>query len=147
MLQRTAKSCGPDAPTLALARHRLRRLTALTPSAHRPFGLAGARSETERRVCARSAQCIPAGIPLLAPLDHDVENADQLAHAGDQRHLLFFPLGNQAIVKGLQDWIVLCRRPKAGHIEHVASPAASALDVPLASTSSAVVIVRGDTQH
>jgi len=59
----------------------------------------------------------------------------------------FFPLGNQAIVKGLQDWIVLCPRSKTGHIEHVAGPAPSALDVPLASTSATVVIVRGDTQQ
>src|SRR5258707_15684012 len=81
--------------------------SALSPSAHRSFGFAGARSQTERRGGARSAQCVPIGIPLLAPLDHDVENADQLAHAGGQRHLLFFSLGNQAIVKSLEDRIVL----------------------------------------
>src|SRR3981189_1211585 len=136
------KTCDRLASRLALARHRLRRLTALTPSAHLSVGFASARSETERRVGARSAHCVPAGIPFLAPLDHDVENADQLAHACDQRHLLFFPLGNQAIVKGLQDWIVLCRRSKTGHIEHVAGPTPSALDVALASTSATVVIVR-----
>src|ERR1700734_1276684 len=95
-----------------------------------------------RSLRARSAQCIPTGIPLLVPFDHDVENADQLAHAGDQRHFLWFALGNQAVVKGLQDWIVLCRRPEAGHIEYLARPAASALDVPLASTPATVVIVR-----
>ena len=42
---------------------------------------------------------------------------------------------------------MLGRRPKTGHIENVASPAASALDVALASTSSTVVIVGGDTQQ
>src|SRR5260370_10587130 len=98
------QTCDRLAARLALACPRLRRLTALTPSAHRPFGLAGARSETERRVCARSAHCIPTGIPLFSPLDQDVENADQLAHACDQPHLFLFALGNEAVVKRLQRW-------------------------------------------
>ncbi len=39
------------------------------------------------------------GIPLLAPLDHDVGVADRLAHADGQRHFRFF-LRRQAVVNG-----------------------------------------------
>ena len=42
---------------------------------------------------------IAAGIPLFAASDHDVENDDQLAHAGDQGDLCLFALGDQAIVE------------------------------------------------
>src|SRR3954452_20579416 len=62
--------------------------SALSPSARRFFCLACARSETERLSGARSAHDVVRRIPLLAALDHDVENADQLAHAGGQRDLL-----------------------------------------------------------
>src|SRR4051794_20240452 len=119
--------------------------SALSPSARRFFCLACARSETERLSGARSAHDVVRRIPLLAALDHDVENADQLAHAGGQRDLLQFAPGEQALVEGLQGRIVPRRRSHAGHVQRVARSAASALDVPLSATSATVIIVRRNT--
>src|SRR3954451_19297493 len=88
------------------ARPRLRRLTALTPSALRSVGLACARSKTERGEARCSAHCAAAGVPFLSSCDHDVDDGDELAHAGDKGDLLVLALGNQAIVEGLEDGIM-----------------------------------------
>ena len=71
------------------ARHRLRRLTALTPSAHRSLGWACARQRP-----SGIARFVTGNIPFLAPRDHGVEDADELAHAGGERNLLLLSLGD-----------------------------------------------------
>src|SRR5207302_7531657 len=124
------------------ARPRLRRLTALTPSAHRSVGFASARSRTERDRARSLAHRVATGIPFLTASDHDVEDDDQLAHAGDEGDLLLLALGNQAIVESLEYGVVLGRGPKASHVEEIADLAASALDVAFAAPAAAVVIVR-----
>jgi len=54
---------------------------------------------------------LPIGIPLLAPLDHDVEMLISLRMQAISATFFSFP-GNQAVVKASElDWC-LCRRPK-----------------------------------
>ena len=38
---------------------------------------------------------------VIAARDHDVENDDQLAHAGDQDNLWLFALGDQAAIESI----------------------------------------------
>jgi hypothetical protein len=118
------------------ARHRLRRLTALTPSAHRSVGLACARPRAERGKGAldQLTAGVAAGIPLLPPREHRVEGHDQLAHAGDESHLGFFALGDQAIIEGHEDRVVQPSGANTGHVDGVSHPAAAAtLDAAVAA--------------
>ena len=93
-----------------------------------------------RRERTRSTRCIAAGIPCLAAGNHDVKNDDQLAHAGDERDLLFLSLGQQALVEGFEHGIVPRRSPKTRHVEEIADSAPSPLDVAFAAPLAAVVI-------
>src|ERR1700676_2785599 len=95
--------------------------------------------------CARSAQCVTAGIPFLPSCDHGVEDDDQLAHAGDERHFRLLSLGYQALIIGLQDGIIPRGCADTGHVDGVTDPAAASLDVTFATAFSAVVVIRGDT--
>src|SRR6266516_1254189 len=116
-LLRTVKPCGPGTRCWCQVGGGFASPTAsggygLDP-VRSPVFLLCKRSVGDRARKARSlTQRVAIGVPFLATRDHDVENADQLAHAGDQRHLLFFSLGNQAVVDGLHDWIVSSRRHK-----------------------------------
>src|SRR3974390_282110 len=93
---------------------------------------------------AGSSRCIARGVPFLAASDHDVENADQLAHAGNKRDLGLLSLGDQAAIEGFCDWIVLRGSAEARHEDGVSNPAAAALDVALAAALSAIVVVRSN---
>src|SRR5258708_30360151 len=106
------------------ARHRLRRLTALTPSAHRSSGWACA-----RRKPSGVAHFVTGNVPFLASRDHGVEDDDELAHAGGERNLRLLPLGDQAIIERLEHGVVLGRGPETRHVEEVADLAAPAFDV------------------
>ena len=97
--------------------------------------------------CARSVQCVSAGIPFLPACDHGVEDCDQLAHAGDERNLLLLALGDQAIVEGLEHGIVPGRGAQSSHVEGIADLPASALDVAFAASATAVVIVGCSSQQ
>src|SRR5260221_4146607 len=83
----------------------------------------------------------------MASRDHDVEDDDELAHAGDKRDLFLLYFGQQALIEGLEHGVVPCRGPETSHVEEIADPAASALDVALAPPSAAVVIVRRGPPH
>jgi hypothetical protein len=86
---------------------------------------------------------VATGIPFLAAGDHDVENDDQLAHAGDQGNLCLF--ADQATIEGLEHRVVPGRSSRASHVEQIADLAASTLDLALAPPFTAVVIVRRDS--
>src|ERR1700761_1987924 len=133
-----------SASRLALARPRLRRLTALTPSAHRSVGFASARSRTERGGRTRSAQRVAARIPFLASCDHGVEDDNELAHAGDDGNLRLFSFGNQALIVGLQNGIVQRGGANTGHVDGVTDPAAATLDVAFAASLSAIIVIGGN---
>jgi hypothetical protein len=45
-------------------------------------------------------------IPLLPASNHDVEDDDQLAHAGYQGNLFLFALGDQASIEGLENGVM-----------------------------------------
>src|SRR5260370_5691952 len=64
------------------ARPRLRRLTALTPSAHRSVGFASARSRAEPDMARSLAQRAATGTPSLTTLIHGVLDDYTLHHAG-----------------------------------------------------------------
>src|ERR1700754_2223457 len=119
----------------------LRRLTALTPSAHRSVGFASARSRTERGGRTRSAQRVAARIPFLASCDHGVEDDNELAHAGDDGNLRLFSFGNQALIVGLQNGIVQRGGANTGHVDGVTDPAAATLDVAFAASLSAIIVI------
>src|SRR4029450_7111078 len=119
------------------ARHRLRRLTALTPSAHRSLGWACARQRP-----SGIARFVTGNIPFLAPRDHGVEDADELAHAGGERNLLLLSFGDQAIVERLEHGVVPGRSAKTSHVEEIADLAAAAFDVAGGPAVAPVVIVR-----
>src|ERR1700682_2267515 len=72
---------------------------------------------------------VATGIPFLAAGDHDVENDDQLAHAGDQGNLCLLALGDQATIEGLERRVVPGRSSQASHVEQIAGLAASPLDL------------------
>ena len=57
-----------------------------------------------------------AGIPRRLSFDHGVENDQQFAHTGREGHLGFFPLRNEALVKGFDDGI-MPGRGQGGHVE------------------------------
>src|ERR1700751_5763012 len=123
-------------------RHRLRRLAALTPSAHRSL----------RRACTPRepggpAELVPGRVPFLAARDLDVEDDDRPAHAGNDGNLLRSPLRDQAIIERLQHRVVPGRSSHAGHVEQIADPAPPALDMALAATFAAVVIIGSRTQQ
>src|SRR6185437_9355441 len=99
---------------------------------------AGSRSSTHR---------MTTGIPLLAAGNHDVEDDDPLAHACDQRDLLKFALGDQAIIESLEHRVVPGRSSQASHVEQVAHLAASALDLALAAPFAAIVVVWRNPQQ
>src|SRR6266446_5454929 len=113
-----------------------------------PVSMACKRSvgDRARRLWARSAQRVAAGIPFLPSCDQGVEDDDQLAHAGNERNLRLLSLGNQAVIEGLEHRVVLGGCAEAGHVDGVADPAAAALDVALAAPFAAIVIIRGGAQ-
>src|SRR5947208_15670660 len=74
---------------------------------------------------------VATGVPFLAASDHDVENDDQLAHAGDQGNLLLFALCDQATIEGLQHSIVLGRSSPESHDEQIRDLAPTTLDMRL----------------
>src|SRR5260370_38667006 len=90
---------------------------------------------------------VATGNPFLATSDHDVENNDQLADAGDQGNLCLLALGDQATIEGLERRVVPGRSSQASHVEQIAGLAASPLDLPLAPPFTAIVIVRRDAQQ
>ena len=97
--------------------------SALTPSAHRagwhPCGRRGTPT-----VPGRARSCHGSGgvrwVPPLAARHHGVEDDDQFAHAGDERHLGFLAAGAQPLVVGLDDWVVAGRGGQGCHVEQVA---------------------------
>src|ERR1700743_2984864 len=108
-----------------------------------PVGLVGFHAQGR----GPSAACwlghrVAGGIPFLPSCDHGVEDDNQLAHAGNERHLRLFSLGNQALIEGFDDGIVLGGGAEARHVDGVANPAATTLDVALATALSAIVVIR-----
>src|SRR3954469_3725698 len=93
-----------------------------------PVSMSTMRSVTDRarQECARSVHCKACGIPFFAARDHDVEDHDQLSHAGNHRDLLQLSSCQQALIKLLEHGIVLRGGPETRHVEgvsHLASPA------------------------
>src|SRR5215813_7749736 len=102
------------------------------------------RSVGDRAIrCARSAERVTAGIPLLSSCDHGVEDDDQLAHAGNDRDLRLLSPGNQAVIVGFHHRVVQRGCTDTGHVDGITNPTAATLDVTLAVSVAAVVIVRG----
>ena len=59
---------------------------------------------------------------------HGVEDAQQLAHAGDEGNLRAFAGGDEALVEGPNDRVEACGG-EGGHVQHPAQLKAPALDV------------------
>ena len=128
--------------------HYPRRLTALTPSAHRSDGFANARSQTERDQVLGSAPVVATGsVPRGNLISMVLRMTISLRTAGDERHFRLLSLGNQALIVGLEDGIVLRGCANAGHVDGVTNPTAATLDVTFATAFSAVVVIRGDTDQ
>ena len=97
---------------------------------------------------ARSlAYRVATGIPFLTAGNHGVEDDDELTHAGDERNLRLLAFGNQATIEGLEHRIVPRRGAEASHVEEIAHPAASALDLALAASFAAIVVVRRNAEQ
>src|SRR5437763_9523040 len=64
-----------------------------------------------------------------------------------QRDLSLLAFGDQAIIEGLQHGVVPRRGPETSHVEEIAHLAASALDLALAASFAAIVIVRSDAEQ
>src|SRR5262245_13191774 len=105
---------------LALARPRLRRLTALSRRAPR--------AETPRW----SRRSVLGMRPRLVVADHGVECGEQLAHDGDEGEASRFAGLAQASVEASQRWVVP-DGDQTGHIERRAHLDASTLDAALAA--------------
>src|SRR6516164_7416948 len=89
----------------------------------------------------------PGSIPFLAPRDHGIDDADELAHASGERNLWLLSLGDQAIIEGLEYGIVPCRGSETSHVEEIAKLAATAFDVTVAPPLAAVVVIRCNSQQ
>src|SRR5258705_2155834 len=100
----------------------------LTPSAHRSGSLSGRRRKAPT---TRSGDGMSGRIPFLAPHQHGVEDADELAHASHQDDLGLLSLGDQPLIVRLEHGIVLGRRAHDRHVQPNAALWPSTLDVKL----------------
>ncbi len=97
---------------------------------------------TYKQLCSMSSVLcrlnVPSCIPQRLIPEHGVEDRQQLAHAGDDGHLLGLARGDQTVVESL-DHRVESGRAQRGHVDHGAHIAASAPDAALAVARARIV--------
>src|SRR5215218_7307484 len=86
------------------------------------------------------------GAPRLRRAHHDVEDREQLSHAGDQRELLRLARGDQGDVEGADHHVAL-RRHERRHVEHCAYRGAPALYKTTATHGARVATEWGDADE
>src|SRR5215470_5577269 len=86
-------------------------------------------------------------IPGLLAGDHCDQDVHEFAQAGDEGDLLELAVGDEAIVVGLEDGVVLGGGTEHGHVEDAAQLLASAGDAAGAGVLAAVVVVGGDADE
>src|SRR4029077_8542490 len=79
-------------------------------------------------------------IPFRAARQHGVEDADQLAHEGDEGDLGFLALGDEALVASLEHRIVLGRCAQNWHEQELSQLVPSSLDVAWTMALTAVSV-------
>src|SRR5882757_4293786 len=87
---------------------------------------------------------MPERIPFLAAGDHDVEDDDQLTHAGDEGDLGGLSFGDQALVVVLENRVAAGGGADDGQEEQVAQLSPATLDEASSAMLAAVVVVGGD---
>ena len=83
---------------------------------------------------------MPGRIPFLAARQHGVEDADQLAHAGDEGDLGFLALGDEALVASLEHRIMLSCGAQNRHEQELPQLVPSTLDVAFAPAPTTVSV-------